>query len=202
MAQRDEIESEAAGSGLETESRLRLARGDRRRHREMGVLLGIVTANRRRRDSRLFQQLIEQEPRAGTALAIDEAYLLRRDVRERLQVLRVSGLHDQALFALGEPDQCIAARIEQTPEAGRHAVLPRHDGVKAGDIRLAALQRLEALDASAKRQLADDARRLGPLVAETREQQVVACDQRELDSGTPRRARFRDGELQREAAFR
>ena len=105
------------------------------------------------------EQRVEQEARAGAALAVDEAQAGPREIGQALHAQRVARRHHQALGAVGDVDHRVLLRIEPARvelPAARLERAVRH--VEAGEVARAVVQRgrgvlavgVDALDVDAR----------------------------------------------------
>ena len=89
------------------------AAGDISGHRGVGEFDLLRTVDRGFIDFVLGEQLIEQQPRAGIVVAVDEAGFALDEFFQRGDLQRIAAFHHQTEFAGDEADDAVFTRVEQ-----------------------------------------------------------------------------------------
>src|ERR1700761_6730919 len=110
--QTNEVETELPRRGFDAEGDIGHSAGDISRNRRMGKLDLLGAADLGLIDSMQRKKLVEQKPRSGIMVAVDEAGFAIRNVLDRQNIERISPLPHQPHLAVNKTDDPILARIE------------------------------------------------------------------------------------------
>src|SRR5262245_16850014 len=146
---RYEVELELAGGGLDSEGCVGHAACNVSRDGRVGELAGVVSRDSARVQRRGAEQPIEQDARAGIALAVDEAQARAQQVPERGDLAGVAPREDQSLGADHQADDALVPRLDPLrvllPQAGG---LIAQGNVESCEIAMRPTQRSERGHAS------------------------------------------------------
>src|SRR5581483_10926414 len=147
FADGNEIQAQGLRRGAHAEPRVRTPARDGHAHGHVGELFALVARDRRRLDADLLQLAVEQAPRAGTRLAVDEADSGARQVFEPGERFGIAARHENSLLAPRQVNQCDRQPGNRPPDIGNivNAAL-RIEQVGAGQVSLAAPEREQSAE--------------------------------------------------------
>ena len=116
--ERDEVDALARRSRLDAEARVGRAGRDCRRDGEVVRFLVVEAANRRRVDPVTREEFLEQRAGSGGGRAVHESQ--PRQVVDAAHAERIALRHEQALRAVRDADQFLAAEPQQRAERAMH----------------------------------------------------------------------------------
>ncbi len=101
----------------------------------MGELAIAVTLDAPAVDAARLEHQIQQQPRAGAGLAVDEAHIGAAEILQRGDLLRIAGAHEDALRANRQLDQAMGLGANPRGKARQHFPLEFADRhVEAGNV--------------------------------------------------------------------
>ena len=154
------------------------AAGDRGGDGAVGCVPGFVAGDRVRRHALRVQARVQQQARAGAALAVDQAHTAPAQVAHATDVLRVAAGHHQSLLAAGELEEDDTVLGYQVFDEG-HVVLARVgvEQMDAGQVGAAVAQRQQPVEAAGCRGRERQGLGVrGQRAGEHREDRVIAAD--------------------------
>ncbi|OIQ78999.1 hypothetical protein GALL_392800 [mine drainage metagenome] len=108
----------------------------------MGEFAVLEALDAGRVDAFVAQHALEQQPRAGAALAVDEAHVAAQQVGQAVDLARIARRDHQPLAALGEQDHALLAGVQPAGVGVEHfALVAAQRHVEAGQFALAVAQR-------------------------------------------------------------